>query len=544
MPIMLSIDFSLWAALAIDAPLLRNRGFPIPAGVFGYFLPRQRVPGLTILPSLTGRKKTGREACPTSPVWYDENSLLPMTLHFYNTLSQQVEEFVPAHDNTVRMYTCGPTVYDFAHIGNFRTFTFVDILRKWLRASGFRLDHVMNITDVDDKIIRNAAAQHKSLEDYTAIYTQAFLDDCQKLRLEQPEHLARATEHIGEMVDAIERLGRTNHTYVTDGSVYFRISTFPGYGKLSHNDFSGNIAGARVDVDSYEKSDARDFALWKAPKEGERFWETPIGPGRPGWHIECSVMAIKYLGETLDIHAGGVDLVFPHHENEIAQSESLTGKPFARFWLHSEFLLVEGQKMSKSLGNYFTLRDLLDQRGYQPEAIRYLLASVPYRKQLNFTFDGLKSAATAIDRLRNFKLRLETDRFSEGLNEQLGTRTALACKAFTDGMNDDLNTAEALGAVFEYVRDANSAMDAGEFRAGNGKAALDLLQLFDRVFDVLEPTKARDQLADSEVEALVAERTAAKKSKNFARSDEIRELLLKQGVILEDTKAGVRWKRK
>jgi cysteinyl-tRNA synthetase len=467
-----------------------------------------------------------------------------MTLHFYNTLSQQVEEFAPASDNTVRMYTCGPTVYDFAHIGNFRTFTFVDILRRWLRASGFRLDHVMNITDVDDKIIRNAAAQHKSLEDYTAIYTQAFLDDCAKLRLERPEHLAKATEHIGEMVDAIDRLGHTNHTYVSDGSVYFRISTFPGYGKLSHNDFSGNLAGARVDVDEYEKADARDFALWKAPKEGERFWETPIGPGRPGWHIECSVMAIKYLGETLDIHAGGVDLVFPHHENEIAQSESLTGKPFARFWLHSEFLLVEGQKMSKSLGNYFTLRDLLDQRGYQPEAIRYLLASVPYRKQLNFTFDGLKSAATAIDRLRNFKLRVETDHFSDGANEQLSSRTALACKAFTDGMNDDLNTAEALGAVFEYVRDVNSAMDTGEFRAGNTKAALDLLALFDSVFNVLEPTKTAGYLADSAVEALIAERTAAKKAKNFARSDEIRQQLLDQGVILEDTKAGVRWKRK
>ncbi|HUI79779.1 MAG TPA: cysteine--tRNA ligase [Bryobacteraceae bacterium] len=467
-----------------------------------------------------------------------------MALRFYNTLSQQVEEFTPASDNTVRMYTCGPTVYDYAHIGNFRTFTFVDILRKWLRGSGFQLDHVMNITDVDDKIIRNATAQQKSLEEYTAIYTKAFLDDCQKLRLEQPEHLTKATEHIPEMVDAIDRLGRTNHTYVSDGSVYFKIATFPGYGKLSHNDFSGNLAGARVDVDSYEKADARDFALWKAPKEGERFWETPIGPGRPGWHIECSVMAIKYLGATLDIHAGGVDLIFPHHENEIAQSESLTGKPFARFWLHSEFLLVEGQKMSKSLGNYFTLRDLLDQRGYQPEAIRYLLASVPYRKQLNFTFDGLKSAATAIDRLRNFKLRVETDPFAEGANEQLTARTAQACKAFTDGMNDDLNTAEALGAVFEYVRDANSAMDAGEFRAGNQKATLELLELFDRVFNVLEPTKTTGYLEDSAVEALVAERNAAKKAKNFARSDEIRQELLAQGVILEDTKAGVRWKRK
>src|ERR1043166_10535 len=345
-----------------------------------------------------------------------------MPLRLYNTLSQQVEEFSPARDNAVRMYSCGPTVYDFAHIGNFRTFTFVDLLRKCLRANRFKLNHVMNITDVDDKIIRNAVAQHKSIEEYTSVYTKAFLEDCRTLRLEIPEQLAPATAHIDDMVEAIERLGAANHTYRSDGSTYFRIASFPEYGKLSHNDFSGNIAGARVDVDEYEKADARDFALWKAPKEGEPAWETTLGPGRPGWHIECSVMAIKYLGETLDIHAGGVDLLFPHHENEIAQSESLTGKPFSRFWLHAEFLMVDGQKMSKSLGNYYTLRDLLE-RGHAPEAVRYLLASVPYRKSLNFTMDGLEAAAKAIDRLRNFKLRLETDRFEEGLNEQLEART-------------------------------------------------------------------------------------------------------------------------
>jgi cysteinyl-tRNA synthetase len=401
----------------------------------------------------------------------------------------------------------------------------------------------MNITDVDDKIIRNAVAQNKTLKEYTEIYTKAFLDDCAALRLERPERLVPATHDIADMVDAIQRLGAGNHTYDSEGSVYFRISTFPGYGKLSHNDFSGNIAGARVDVDEYEKSDARDFALWKAPKEGEPSWETAIGPGRPGWHIECSVMAIKYLGETLDIHVGGVDLIFPHHENEIAQSESLTGKPFARFWLHAEFLMVEGQKMSKSLGNYFTLRDVLA-RGYQPEAIRYLLASVPYRKQLNFTFDGLKSAATAIDRLRNFKLRLETDRYPEGTNQQLAERTLSASTAFTDSLNDELNTAEALAAVFEYVRDANSAMDSGEFRDGNVAAALDLLKRFDSIFDVLQPAVQASQIPDSEVESLIAERTAAKKARNFARADQIREQLLEQGIILEDTKSGMRWKRK
>jgi cysteinyl-tRNA synthetase len=466
-----------------------------------------------------------------------------MALRFYNTLSQQVEDFTPASDNTVRMYTCGPTVYDFAHIGNFRTFTFVDLLRKCLRANGFKLNHVMNVTDVDDKIIRNAVASHQPLAEYTKTYTEAFLDDCAALRLERPERLAPATEHISDMVRAIQRLGDGQHTYSTDGSVYFKIASFPQYGKLSHNDFSGNLAGARVDVDEYEKADARDFALWKTPKDDEPFWDTAIGPGRPGWHIECSVMAIKYLGETLDIHAGGVDLIFPHHENEIAQSESLTGKPFSRFWLHAEFLMVEGQKMSKSLGNYYTLRDLMG-KGHAPESIRYLLASVPYRKSLNFTIEGLKSAAIAIERLRNFKLRLETDRFAEGLNAKIAARTVDASQMFTDSLNDDLNTAEALAAVFEFVRDANSAMDSGEFRAGNTPGALEFLGLFDCIFDVLKPSVKAGGLSDSDVEERVAQRTAAKKARDFALSDRIRDELLEQGIVLEDTKSGVRWKRK
>ncbi len=466
-----------------------------------------------------------------------------MPLRFYNTLTQQVENFSTSSDGVVRMYTCGPTVYDYAHIGNFRTFTFVDLLRKWLRSSGYRLDHVMNVTDVDDKIIRNAVAQRKTLAEYTGVYTAAFLEDCATLRLERPEHLVPATEHIAEMAGAIARLGETGHTYQSEGSTYFRISTFPSYGKLSHNDFSGNLSGARVDVDEYDKADVRDFALWKAPKEGEPFWDTPIGTGRPGWHIECSVMAIKYLGDTLDIHAGGVDLVFPHHENEIAQSESLTGKLFSRFWLHAEFLMVEGQKMSKSLGNYFTLRDVVA-RGYQPEAIRYLLSSVPYRKQLNFTFDGLKSAATAIDRLRNFKLRLEGGGFAEGADPAMAARAAAASQAFTAGMDDDLNTAEALAAVFEYVRDANSAMDAGEFRRENVAGALTFLELFDSVFGVLTPAARGGEFTDAQVEERIAERAALKKARDFAGADRVRQELLALGIILEDTKAGVRWKRK
>ncbi len=466
-----------------------------------------------------------------------------MSLRFYNTLTQETEVFTPLNGNTVRMYTCGPTVYNFVHIGNLRTFTFQDILRRWLQVRGYQMDHVMNITDVEDKIIRNAAEQHKTIGEYTAVYTQAFLDDTATLRLQRPEKIAKATEHIDDMVAAIEGLGEKGCTYVSDGSIYFRISSFPEYGKLSHNDFTGIRAGARVDVDEYDKADARDFVLWKAQKEGEPGWDTPLGPGRPGWHIECSAMAMKYLGETLDIHAGGVDLTFPHHENEIAQSEALTGKPFARLWLHSEHLSIESQKMSKSLGNFYTLRDIVDM-GYSPESLRYLLASVPYRKKLNFTFDGLKAAATSIERLRNFKLRLETDKFDEGSNPAIDERTRKASDQFDESLDNDLNTADALAAIYEYVRDTNSAMDAGEFLAGNAKDALTLLVHFDSVFDVLQPTTQSSGLSDEQVDALIAERTQVKKAKNFARADEIRKQLLERGIILEDTKEGIRWKRK
>src|SRR5579872_8455 len=466
-----------------------------------------------------------------------------MPLRFYNTLTQQVEEFTPLEDNVVRMYTCGPTVYNFVHIGNLRTFTFQDILRRWLHAHGYRLEHVMNITDVDDKIIRNAAAEHKSLAEYTAVYTQAFLEDMAALRLQRPERLVKATEHIADMVAAIEKLEHKGCTYSSDGSVYFRISSFPGYGKLSHNDFSGIRAGARVDMDEYDKADARDFVLWKAKKDGEPGWDTPLGPGRPGWHIECSAMAMKYLGETLDIHAGGVDLTFPHHENEIAQSEAITGKPFSRFWLHSEHLSIDMQKMSKSLGNYYTLRDIVEM-GYQPETLRYLLASVPYRKKLNFSMDGLQAAAASIDRLRNFKMRLETDKYPEGVNERITARTGQALARFTESLDDDLNTAEALAAIFEYVRDANSAMDSGEFHSGNAAEALDLLTRFDAIFGVLQPSRAAGGLSDSEVEALIAERIGAKKARDFSRADQIRAGLLEKGIVLEDTKEGIRWKRK
>ena len=466
-----------------------------------------------------------------------------MALRFHNTLTQRLEEFVPAVGKTVRMYTCGPTVYSYVHIGNFRTFAFQDILRRTLRARGYTLDHVMNITDVEDKIIRNAMERGVSIQEYTKTYTEAFLQDAATLRMERPERLVFATEHIGDMVAAIEKLADTGHTYESDGSTYFRIATFPGYGKLSHTNFGGNIAGARVEVDEYDKDDARDFVLWKGRKPGEPAWEAPMGEGRPGWHIECSVMAMKYLGETLDIHTGGVDLIFPHHENEIAQSEALTGRPFVRFWLHAEHLMVEGKKMAKSLGNFYTLRDILD-RGYAPEAIRFLLTGTPYRKQLNFTFEGLDASKAAIERLRSFEWRLKNEHFGDGDNTALDERAARAAADFDAGLDDDLNTADALAAIFEYVRDANTAMDAGEFRASNKAAALDLLLRFDAVFAVLEPTTTQGGLADAQIEEMVAERNRAKKARNFALADSLRNQLLENGVILEDTREGTRWKRK
>jgi cysteinyl-tRNA synthetase len=466
-----------------------------------------------------------------------------MALRFFNTLTQQLEEFAPLNPPVVRMYTCGPTVYHYVHIGNFRSFTFQDILRRWLKIRGYELQHVMNITDVEDKIIRNAMARNVSIGEYTAEYEKAFLDDSAMLRLERPERLVRATEHIQEMIDAIQALADGGHTYQSDGSTYFRIASFPEYGRLSRLHFDGMQAGARVDVDEYEKDDARDFVLWKGRKDGEPYWDSPFGQGRPGWHIECSAMANKYLGETLDIHTGGIDLTFPHHENEIAQAECVNHKQFVRVWLHAEHLIVEGQKMSKSLGNFYTLRDVLE-RGFSPEAIRYRLAAVPYRNKLNFTFADLEAAETAIERLRNFELRVKTSKFGEGANAEMSERVAKARQEFEEHMDDDLNTAAALGVIFEYVRVANAAMDAGSFLSRNATETLDLLALFDRVFDVLRPTKKESALSDEEIDALVAERQQARKARDFKRSDEIRDQLAEMGVILEDTRDGVRWKRK
>jgi cysteinyl-tRNA synthetase len=466
-----------------------------------------------------------------------------MGLRLFNTLHLAVEEFQPADGNTVRMYSCGPTVYNFAHIGNLRTFTFNDTLRRWLAYRGFNLNHVMNITDVEDKIIRKSMELGVPMTEYTRKYEQYFLEDMETMRLQRPEHIVRATEHIPEMLSLVKQLEQKGMTYHSDGSVYFRIANFPGYGKLSHSDFSGLQSGARVDVDEYDKENARDFVLWKERKGEEPYWDSEYGKGRPGWHLECSAMAMKYLGETLDIHTGGIDLAFPHHENEIAQSEGATGKPFARFWIHCEHLNVDMQKMSKSLGNIYTLRELMEM-GHAPEALRYALMSVPYRKKLNFTMDSLAGAQASIDRLRNFQLRLETGKLPPGEDGEIAALTARALDKFESSMDDDLNTAEALAAIFEFIREANILLDQGKFPAGNVPAALDLLARFDLIFDVLRPTVKEGGLAGAAIEALIAERSAAKKAKQFARADEIRQQLLDAGIILEDTKDGVRWKRK
>src|ERR1017187_6388421 len=363
-------------------------------------------------------------------------------IRFHNTMSGQTEAFVPLVPGEVRSYTCGPTVYDFAHIGNFRTFVFQDVLRRYLKSMGFRVNQGMNLTDVDDRIIQKAAAAGVRLREYTDKYIQGFLEDRRSLNLEPPEHLARATEHIDDMVALIQRLTANGFTYTSEGSTYFRISKFPSYGKLSRIDVAGMQSGARVDMDRYDKDNVRDFALWKAPKPGEHFWETPIGPGRPGWHIECSAMAMKYLGQTLDIHSGGVDLTFPHHENEIAESEAATGKPFARYWLHAEHLLVDHEKMSKSLGNFATLRELFS-HGQKPSVVRFLLASVPYRRQLNFTPESLQGAASSVDRLRTFISRLQTGKFPAGASAAMVARAAKAREEFDQGLADDINTAMA-----------------------------------------------------------------------------------------------------
>jgi cysteinyl-tRNA synthetase len=463
-------------------------------------------------------------------------------LRLKNTLTRTLEEFKPLEGNTVRMYACGPTVYDYGHIGNFRTFVAVDLLRRYLKYLGYEVYHVMNITDIEDKIIREMRRQGKPLREFTEFYTAEFLKDVDRLNIERPEELPRATDHIPEMVDIMRRLEANGHTYKSDGSLYFSIASFDGYGRLSGLKLEGNIAGARVDVDEYEKADARDFVLWKAPKEeDEPRWETSYGEGRPGWHLECSAMSMKYLGESFDIHCGGVDLIFPHHENEIAQSEGATGKPFVRYWFHAEFLQVEGEKMAKSKGNFYTIRQLIE-KGHAADAIRYLLISVPYRTPLNFTMDGLRAAESALERLRNFRRRVKDFADGPGSTPRVQELVARARESFEASMNDDLNTSGALAAVFDLVRDVNITLDAGEFGEDDRQAVLGLLERIDSVLGVLG--SGEEEMLDPEIESKIEERNAARRARNFALADQIRDDLLARGIVLEDTPQGTRWKRK
>ena len=463
-------------------------------------------------------------------------------LKIENTLTRRKEEFKPLQDNVVRMYACGPTVYDFGHIGNFRTFVAVDVIRRYFKYLGYEVQHVMNVTDIEDKIIRGMAATGKSLREYTDFYIEEFLRDMALLNIEKPEVMPRATDHIPEMIELMEKLSSNGHTYMSEGSLYYRISSFDKYGKLSGLKLEGNIAGARVDVDEYEKDDVRDFVLWKTKKEeNEPSWPSPFGEGRPGWHLECSAMSMKYLGETFDIHTGGVDLIFPHHENEIAQSEGATGKPFVNHWMHVEFLQVESEKMAKSKGNYLTTSQLVE-KGHSAEAIRFLLLSVPYRKQLNFTYDGLHAAESALERLCNFRRRLVDYEGISGSAPLALEAIQRGVEGFESGMDDDFNTSAALASVFDMVREINSAMDSADFGRDDRQTALDAIMKIDTVLGV--SGRQEDQILEPEIEKLIEDRNKARHARDFAESDRIRGELAKRGIILEDTSQGTRWKRK
>ena len=462
-------------------------------------------------------------------------------LRLYNTLNRQLEDFEPIEDGLARLYTCGPTIYDYPHIGNYRTFLFEDILRRTLKLFGFQVTQVQNLTDVDDRTIQRANENGVSLREFTDHFAAAFFDDLETLGVEPAEHYPRATDYVPEMVELIKRLEAEGHTYRSDGSIYYRISTFPSYGKLSGIKPEKNLAGARIDVDDYEKDDARDFVLWKAPKKGEPVWETDIGPGRPGWHIECSAMAMALLGETFDIHCGGVDNIFPHHENEIAQSEGATGCEFARFWLHAEHLVVEGEKMAKRVGNFFTLRDLMD-KGFDPLVVRYLLISVPYRQRLNFTFDGLHTAEQAIDRITNTLRRLENTPPAAGAGDLDQAAIDEFYADFRGALGDDLNTARALAALHTLLRVVNTALDGHGLSLDMNSVVGTAFAEADSVLGIFPKNKA-EAGTDSEIDALIEERKAARENRDFARADAIRDELAAKGIALEDTPHGTVWHR-
>jgi len=468
-----------------------------------------------------------------------------MMLRFYNTLTRKKEAFKPIEKGKVRLYSCGLTVYDYAHVGNLRAYVFVDLLRRWLEYRGFETKHVMNFTDVDDKTIRGMRREGISLRQYTQRYIDAFLDDLQRLNITRATLLPRATEHVDEMVRLVEVLLDKGYGYKgEDGSIYYDVSKFKGYGKLSRMKIKELKAGARVKVDEYAKEQASDFALWKAwdPDDGEVFWVTRLGKGRPGWHIECSAMSMMYLGETLDIHTGGVDNMFPHHENEIAQSEAVTGKRFVNYWLHNEHLLIKGERMGKSLRNFYTLQDLI-RLGHDQTSVRHFLLSTHYRKQFNFTFEGLEAAKNALQRLYDFVGRLEEVRSSDG-EEGVEGLVEKAKGNFEEAMDDDLDISMALAAVFNLVKDVNKLIDEGRLGKTGAEKVKELMMGFDRVLGVLDDFwKRREEKPSEDVEELIRKREEARKAGDWRTADSIRDELRTRGIVLEDTPEGVKWKR-
>jgi len=464
------------------------------------------------------------------------------SIFFFNTLTRRKEEFFSIKPGKVGLYTCGPTVYDYAHIGNYRAFVFEDILKRWLEYRGYEVTHVMNLTDVDDKTIKGSQSQQISLQEYTEHYTKAFFEDIKSLNIKSANYYPKATEHIPEMVELINKLIRKGYAYKgKDGSIYYAIGKFSNYGKLSRIKLNELKTGARVKTDEYTKEEAKDFALWKAwtPEDGDVFWETELGKGRPGWHIECTAMAIKYLGATLDIHCGGIDNIFPHHENEIAQSEAATGKKFVNYWLHNEHLLVEGRKMAKKFGNFYTLRDLLG-KGHDPSAIRYLLLSSHYRAQFNFTFKALDSASVAVKRLRNFVKRLNDAKGRDSAGKVSKLLNELE-RNFTGAMDDDLNICSALAAVFDFVREVNGLLDSHFISEKEAEEIEVAMNGFDSVLGLIGEVKEEKVLSE-EAEILIARREKARKVKDWATADALRTQLRELGVIVEDTENGVRWR--
>lgn len=468
---------------------------------------------------------------------YDNNKLM---IRFFNTLSGGLEEFQPLEPGRVKLYTCGPTVYDYAHIGNYRSYIFEDLLKRFLVSMGYQVQHVMNITDVDDKTIKGAKAQGLSLQEYTQRYTQAFFEDIRTLGIAPADAYPRATEHIPEMVAMIKGLLAKGYAYEKDGSIYFSIIKFPAYGRLSKIDQNELRPGQRGDADEYEKESIHDFALWKKAKEGEPFWDTEIGRGRPGWHIECSAMSSRYLGPTFDIHCGGVDNIFPHHENEIAQSEAFSGQKFVRYWMHCHHLVVDGEKMSKSKGNFYTLRDLLH-KGLDPLDLRFLLLGTHYRKSLNFTLEALEQSAAARRRVTDFRYELENRTLPPGGgNPEWTDAAARSLDKFRQGLADDLNISAALTALFELIRSANSGLAEGRIAREDALGLRSAVEAMNDVLELLPPRK--EVKLEERVLERIDERERARRAKDFALADKIRVELLAEGIVLEDTREGVRWK--